>query len=98
MTGRIHVPVWVGPNTGTRATTFKLIWASADPAAGFGFDVKVLKPHATVWRPLQNATAARSGTFVPHGGTGVYRFKARLRQVASGKTAGWSLPALITVR
>lgn len=98
MTGRIHVPVWVGPSTGTRATTFKLIWASADPATGYAFDVKVLGPHTRVWRVLQSATTARGGTFVPHGGKGVYRFKARLHQLATGETAGWSLPALITVR
>jgi plastocyanin len=98
MTGRVHVPVWVGPSTGTRATTFKLVWASADPAAGYAFDVKVLKPHASVWRLMQSATTARGGTFVPHWGSGVYRFKARLRQLATGTTAGWSLPALITVR
>ena len=93
MTGRIHVPVWVGPSTGTRTTTFKLVWASADPAAGYAFDVKVLKPHASIWRLMQSATTARGGTFVPHWGSGVYRFKARLRQLATGTTAGWSPPA-----
>jgi plastocyanin len=98
MTGRIHVPVWVGPDKGTRATTFKLVWASTEPAAGYAFDVKVLKPHATIWRLMLSATAARGGTFVPHGGLGVYRFKARLRQVARGETAGWSPPSTITVR
>jgi plastocyanin len=98
MTGRIHVPVWVGPSKGSRTTTFQLVWSSVDPADGYAFDVKVLKPRATVWRRLHSATTSRSGTFVPHGGTGVYRFEARLRQVASGKTAGWSPPAVITVR
>jgi plastocyanin len=97
MTGRIHVPVWVGPSVGTRATTFKLVWASAAPAPGYAFDVKVLRPHRTLWRQLQVATSARGGTFVPHAGSGVYRFKARLRQAATGTTSGWSLPAVITV-
>lgn len=98
MTGRIHVPLWVGPAKGSRTTTFTLIWASADPASGYAFDVKVRKPHATAWRLLHSATASRSGTFVPHGGVGVYRFEARLRQISTGKTAGWSPPAMITVR
>ncbi len=98
MTGRIHVPLWVGPPTGSRATTFQLVWDSVAPAAGYAFDVKVRRPGGTTWRLLRSATSARSGAFVPHWGVGSYRFEARLRQVATGETSGWSPPALITVR
>lgn len=98
MTGRIHVPVWAAPHAGTRSTRYTLIWSSVDPAAGHVFDVRVRKPGSTIWRSLWRGTVLRRGTFVPHGGVGVYRFEARMRDTATGDAVLWSEPASITVR
>jgi plastocyanin len=97
MTGRVHVPVWVAPHRGTRTITYTLIWSSAPPASGSAFDVRVRRPGGT-WRMLRQGTSSTSGTFAPHGGLGVYRFEARLRQVATGAASLWSDPVTITVR
>lgn len=98
MTGRIHVPVWTAPHQGTRTTAYTLVWSSSAPASGYVFDVRVRKPGSTVWRQLRRGTVQSRGPFVPHGGVGVYRFEARLRDTATDLAVLWSEPATITVR
>jgi hypothetical protein len=38
-----------------------------------------------------------SHAFVPDAGSGTYRFRARMREVSTGASADWSLPAEIGV-
>jgi plastocyanin len=86
------------PRTGTTGAAFTVTWASAAPAAGFGFDVWVRPPGASAYEPWQAATTQRSAAFTP-AAAGTYAFQARL--VDTGATpqtsSGWSPTVAVTV-
>jgi len=52
-------------------------------------------PGFVAWRTGETLPSA---TFVPDAGTGSYSFRGTLRRTATGKAAGWSPAAILTVR
>jgi streptogramin lyase len=95
--GKLSVPVLANPSKGTVTTTFTIAWASAPPAPGFAFDVEILRPGAN-YVSLLTGTTDTSASFVPDTGTGTYKFRARLRDVATGKAIDYSPGLAIKVK
>ena len=98
MTGRIHVPVWTAPHQGTRTTAYTLVWSSSAPASGYVSTSAYASRAAPCGASCVAAPCSHARPFVPHGGVGVYRFEARLRDTATDLAVLWSEPATITVR
>jgi hypothetical protein len=96
-TGSVEVPTLADPPSGTQTTTFTITWSSAAAPAGYQFDVQIKRPTSSRWVQWMHGQAGTSAPFVPDFGTGTYRFRARMRQVANGKASGWSPAALIQV-
>jgi plastocyanin len=87
MTGTIKVKGKAKPKTGGVTTTFKITWATAIPS-GYVANVQLSKPTGGGFQPFLTGTTKTSATFTPNAGTGTYRFRAQLQQVAN--------PALIS--
>jgi hypothetical protein len=85
------------PSTGVVGAPVTVRWASADPAAGFGFDVRVQAPAASGYTMWQARTAQRSAAFTPTA-AGTYSFQARLvdGNTSPAATSGWS-PAITVI-
>lgn len=99
--GAITVPMQVSPDSGTKTTAFSVTWAGgAEPVvpAGCVIDVQVLAPGAKEFATWQNGVTAKAASFVPIAGEGVYRFRTRLRNSATGAACDWSPEVSITVR
>ncbi len=96
MKGKIKVPLKASPASGGTGTTFTVTWSSATAPTGFVFDVQILRPGSSYvnWKLGQTA---RSATFVPDAGTGVYKFRALLRKTSNNKKSGYSPAKKITV-
>ena len=88
MDGRVDVPMRVAPSHGSLTRTFTLTWASVDPPPGFVFDV-LSRRGSRAWTTWQDGVSTRTATFVPRS-KGTFAFRARLRQVSTGATSGWS--------
>lgn len=95
MGGRVEVPVRAVPANGRLRDRFTVTWASAPPDEGFVQDVQVRRPGGG-WKVWRDGVLGLSKTFRPDRGTGVYRFRARLRN-AAGDVSLWSLEAEIKV-
>lgn len=95
MGGRVEVPVRAAPASGRERTRFTVTWASAAPTGGLVYDVQIRRPGGD-WRSWRDGVRGLSKTFRPDKGTGVYRFRGRLRN-AAGATSLWSLDAGIKV-
>jgi len=96
MGGRVEVPVRAAPTSVRERTRFTVTWASGAPAAGLVYDVQVRRPGGD-WKTWREGVSGTSKTFRPDRGTGVYRFRARLRSPTSGEASLWSLDAEIKV-
>jgi virginiamycin B lyase len=96
--GRVSVPIGVTQVVGAVGTA-QVTWASGDAPAGCVFDVEVKVPGSNSFVPWRTDTTELSGTLGPSdplwAGQGTYRFQARLRQVATGATSGYSSPKAI---
>jgi plastocyanin len=90
MEGTAAVPVVVSPQAGGIDTEFTVTWAAADAPSGFAFDVQLKRPASTRWEPWMTGQTVPSGTFVPDMGAGVYSFRSRFRDTATGATSGYS--------
>jgi hypothetical protein len=87
--GSVGIPARVSPATGPVATRFRITWAVTAAPAGATFDVQVLRPGATRFKPWKTGTDHLSGAFLPDAGRGTYSFRARTRLVAGGGSE-WS--------
>jgi plastocyanin len=92
----IAIPPLASPATGGTGTTFNITWASAAPPAGYVFDVQIRRPGAG-WGTWMLGQTALSASFTPDAGTGVYSFRARLRNSGNGAASQYSPAASITV-
>jgi streptogramin lyase len=92
-TARVTVPVKVAAVVGA-VDTAQVTWAVAAPAAGSVFDVQIEVPGSPAFRDWQTGTSAQSAVFGPadpmFAGPGTYRFRARLRNAATGAASGYS--------
>jgi streptogramin lyase len=94
--GRAGIDVRVlAPTTGSVGVAFTLTWAIPSVPAGFIEDVEVWEPGAPGFVALTSTTAS-AGPYTPTV-PGVYRFRARLRQVATGKASFFSRPTTVVV-
>jgi streptogramin lyase len=98
--GTVKVPIVVTPVVGA-VDTAQVTWASADPPAGFAFDVQVKRPGTSSFVPWRTGVTSLTATFGPSdplwAGTGTYRFRARMRNLANGKASGYSNAKAITL-
>lgn len=83
------------PGSGSVGVAFTVTWAIPAVPAGFIEDVQVWVPGTPDYVPLIS-TSASSGPYTPTV-PGLYRFRARLRNIASGKSSFYSRPAVVTV-
>ncbi len=98
--GTVRVPLVVALVPGT-TNQAQVQWSSADPPAGFAFDVQVRQPGSrdfVDWRP---GVLGSSGVFGPsdplYTGGGTYAFRARIRNVTNGAASGYSSAASIAL-
>jgi arylsulfatase A-like enzyme/plastocyanin len=94
MVGFIRVPVVVAPETGTSSTAFAVRWATST-MAGRDYEVQVRFRRAGKltpgpWRSFAGPTRNLSKAFTPDRGAGKYQFRARVRNVGTGRTSAWS--------
>ncbi len=95
MGGRVRVPMHVSPARGGVHRMFTATWASQTAPDGFVYDVQIRRP-GKVWKGWSSGTAERKRAFVPPSGEGTYRFRARMRRLAGGRSM-WSEPSTIRV-
>lgn len=93
-TGLLEVPVDL-PTAGTVGVPFTVTWATEPPAGGRVFDVLLRTPTSRRFH-LWMSGSQTSAAYTP-GQAGVYRFRARLRDPASGAALGYSPPRAIAV-
>jgi streptogramin lyase len=95
--GRVTVPIEVQPLVG--APGAQVMWASGDAPSGDAFDVQVRRPGSHAFLPWRTGVTELSDAFTSSDpmwtGPGKYAFRARLRQVSSGATSGYSAAASI---
>jgi streptogramin lyase len=96
--GTVRVPIQVSLVPGT-TNQAQVQWSSADPPAGFVFDVQVRQPGSrdfVDWRP---GVLGATGVFGPsdplYVGPGTYAYRARIRNVTNGASSGYSSAASI---
>jgi hypothetical protein len=83
------------PPSGGLTTQFTITWATA-PVTGFLFDVQIKRPGSS-WADWKTGVTALTSKFTPDAGTGLYSFRARIRNATSGKASQYSPAANITV-
>lgn len=95
--GIVRMPVVVSPTSGSTTTAFTIRWAQeAIPGFSFAIDYQFKAKTANNWPAswtgwLSNQTAT-SATFIPAAKSkpGMYRFRARIKNSATGKMGGFS--------
>ena len=94
--GRAGIDVrMIAPSTGTVGVAFTLTWAVPSVPAGFVEDIEVWEPGAPGFVAWASTTAS-SGPYTPTV-AGLHRFRARLRDPATGKSSLFSRPTAVTV-
>jgi hypothetical protein len=78
--------------TGTART---VTWASAPPASGYAFDVRVKTPAGTT--VLFTGTTATSTAYTADQGPGNYQFQVRLRRSADNTATGYAKSKTFTI-
>lgn len=89
MTGVVRVPMEAVPRSGDLETEFTVMWAANFAPDGWVFDVQIKRPEAA-WSEWKTGRASGGAAFTADGGTGTYRFRARLRSLDSGAASLWS--------
>jgi hypothetical protein len=97
MTGTVKVPLLVAPPTGGLGTQFTVTWASASPPSGLFYDVQIKRPGSSKFTNWKTKQVGLSAVFVPDSGTGVYSFKARVRNPVTKAATKYSLVVTISV-
>jgi arylsulfatase A-like enzyme len=95
--GTVSIPVRTGPVTGGTKTIFVASWATLRPAAGYVYDVQIQRPGSSAFVTWKTGTTLTAATFNPDAGKGIYRFRARIRRTAVGRSSGWSPAGSLTV-
>lgn len=94
--GAITVPVEIaGP--AQVGVPFTVTWALAPAPAGIVFDVQVRTPGSSVFVDWMSGTTLQSADYVAVA-PGNHRFRARLRELASGETTRYARPTPIIVQ
>jgi hypothetical protein len=88
---RVSVPVLAQLHAGK----ISVRWATKAPAAGFVFDAQVRRPGSTTWAALRTGVTSQAAQYTPTT-SGVYGFRARLRNPGVPCASGWSPPVQIT--
>jgi Tol biopolymer transport system component len=96
MIGTLNVPMSAAPKTGNLTTTFTITWAAGPPPTGYRFDIQIQRPGGSFVDWITN-TNTKSASFVADGGTGSYRFQARIRNTTNGFASNYSQAVAITV-
>jgi hypothetical protein len=84
------------PKTGNLTTVFTITWGTSGRLIDYRFDVQIQRPGGSFVDWKAN-TKDLSGTFTADGGTGTYRFQARVRNTVNGFASNYSQPVAITV-
>jgi hypothetical protein len=84
------------PKTGTQTTTFQITWASIRAGGSLTFDVEIRRPGTPDYARWGSGSRPRAA-FHADAGPGVYSFRARVRDIASGARTGYSPPVFILV-
>lgn len=95
MTGRVRVPIAVGPSSGTVDDTYTITAATENAPSGFVYDVQMKQGNGS-WANFKRGLTSSSTAFDPDA-TGTYSFRSRLRKKSNGATSGWSIPRTIVV-
>jgi virginiamycin B lyase len=90
----INVPVILPPSA-TVNQPFPITWATVAGGANVVFDIEVRLPGSLDFIPWQTTTALFDNYTAATAGK--YRFRARMRNTATGNSTGFSPPALIVV-
>jgi plastocyanin len=94
MNGRVNVPVRASPASGRLGRTFRVRWAVGPPDDGFVYDLQIRPPGGS-WSAWRSGVETSRSAFEP-AEEGTYRFRARLRRLAGGRS-DWSGAASIQV-
>lgn len=98
MVGKVLVRMKARVPSGTVGRKFPLVVATASATAPFVYDVQIKKPTAATFINFKTGTVNPTVYFDSTGrATGLYQFRARLRNTSSGAVSGWSPPVSITV-
>ncbi|MEO8477430.1 MAG: hypothetical protein ABI572_10335 [Actinomycetota bacterium] len=89
MNGNIKVPMTVYPAGGPRGTAFTLGWSQISGLTEYSFDVQRRRPSDASFLNWIQKTSTRAIVYTPTA-RGLYRFRARTRNTATGKLSGWS--------
>lgn len=94
-TANVAVQPVVSPASGSTSTSFTVTWATQPAPAGFVYDVQVTPAGSTAWKSWMTGTTQPSGSFSSSTtpfwtGAGTYLFRARLRNIGTGKQSGFS--------
>jgi plastocyanin len=95
MTSTVTVKPSAKPSKGGVTTVFKITWAKSALPAGLGEDVQIARLGGS-FTPFLTNTTTTSANFTPDMGTGMYQFRARLRN-AAGTGTGFSPTVTIHV-
>jgi plastocyanin len=89
-TATILVPISGVPDSGGTGTTFAVTWAAAPIESGFFEDVQIQRPGAADFVDWKVGQTGTSASFIPDGGLGIYRFRARMRNTSNGAVSFYS--------
>jgi plastocyanin len=95
MHGTVKVPMKAKPTSGGVGTNFTITWASAAPTGTLVFDVQRMDPGGK-FKAWQTGVTTLSAKFQP-AQTGVYQFRALLRDTSTGGKSKYSPVVKITV-
>jgi hypothetical protein len=91
----VNGTVTVKPTYTGSGSTRTVTWASAAPAAGYVFDVKVKTPTGLV--TVANGTTTTSASFTATQGPGKYTFQVRLRRTSDNAATGYAKAKAFTI-
>jgi hypothetical protein len=96
-TGLVTVGLKATPTTAPVGTV-SLTWASQEAAAGFVYDVQVLRPGSSAFADLAAGATAAGTSFSADAGAGTYSFRAHVRRLDGGAVSGWSPTKSVTLQ
>ncbi len=95
MASRVEVPMRAAPASGGRNATFTLVWSAAAATGEHVYDVQIKRP-GRAWAMWRAGLSARTATFDPLK-EGLFRFRARMRDVGLDAWSRWSPASVIRV-
>jgi plastocyanin len=90
MSGKVHVPMAVGPKSARLGTAFELNWSLVSPlTAPYVEDIQRRRPSDNGFKNWITGTTNRGTAYTPTA-RGLYKFRARVRNTSNHKASGWS--------